>query len=134
MNKVPMNNNQKLNIPGYSGMERRRNVRVSPITEGEIVLTMDGSEYLVSDISEGGVSFWIPESDTAAMAFTNGAALKLYIQLPNAEKPFPVIVSILARMPNGLVRCSFKKAHKESMLLVKQYVVIRVQESVGVYF
>lgn len=134
MNGTRMNNNQKLNMPGYSGLERRRNVRVSPLDEGEVSLSIDGDPYEVSDLSEGGLSFWIPGGDRAAMRFSNGSEMKMIIKLPNADKPFPVIVSLLARMPNGLARCSFKKAHKESMLLIKQYVVIRVQESVGVYF
>ena len=134
MKQVGPGKGQNSKLPGFSGQERRKNVRVSPADDKEVVLTMDGETYLVSDLSSGGIAFWIPEGKASALNLTQGKQFKIYLKLPNADKAFPLIVAVLARMPNGLLRCAFKKSAPESMLLIQQYIVIRVQESVGLYF
>lgn len=120
--------------PVFAGRERRKNVRVSPSDRHEVQLTVEGDGFEVSDLSAGGVAFWIPEGKASTLNLTQGRLFKIHLKLPNADQAFPLGVTVLARMPNGLVRCAFKKASEESLLLIRQYIVIRVQESVGYYF
>lgn len=123
-----------IKLPSGSMGERRKHVRVSPADENEVQLTLAGEGYPVSDLSAGGIAFWITEGKAQSLNLTQGKEFKIYLKLPNSDEAFPLIVSVLARMPNGLLRCAFRKASKDSMILIKQYIIIRVQESVGVYF
>ncbi len=117
-----------------SGLERRRNVRVMPTEFAPVALWIDDVQYVVSDISLGGVAFHRKSDAESRLAMVEGSRFPAIMRFPDHQDPLELELEVLGQTDTGVVRCTFVAVTESANAIIDDYVTVRVRALFSDYF
>ncbi len=95
--------------------DNRAAYRIAPDENRPVILSIEGEDYPVCNVSGTGVAFRAP-------GFDAGFKSRAMLRLPSEERVFSVVIEVVAKQ-GELCRCCFREIHEDAENLLHSYIL-----------